>query len=374
MMVAAVSRRFGIAIPLALLFGACAESAERADVSAGRPCPDRASERESESMSIVVVRGADAPCAVAFVPVVILRGSASGELPRFPVVAAPGGRWLTATYGVGEFALWSPAGELERLIGPGTNDGGPGEFGRVSDLIVDSIAGTVHVFSNSLRVEIYSLDGEHLDGIRLPAPALMGARLSDGTIASSTVIPMGSPRILLIERDTGPPRRWAGDALVRAVGDGVSSSESPWYQFDHHALPGGEVDFTIRLEVSWFPEPSDGQGRTAAAPLAFTVDEVTRMVFARVEQVPDPNAPPGAAPAAGTREEAREISARYYDGFIEAFTFDGDLVASTRFDSGRDMPWPIGGGASANLWYRINDDATQSIEVLRPELVELNRR
>ena len=108
--------------------------------------------------------------------------------------------------------------------------------------------------------------------------------------------------------------------------------------------------------------------------MGFTIDPARRMVFARIMQVKDPDAPTTSPPNGGTREDVRQRNALYFDGFVEAFTFDGYLVASTRFDNGWDMPWPIGAGAPRNLWYRVTADRMQSIEILRPEMVESTRR
>lgn len=393
-MIVTVSRsgkRLGIVISLSMLWGGC-ELDERLETSeADQPCAVPSFETTNEDPGgVVVVRGTDAPCAVMFEPVQELTGVPDGTLPRPPVSAAPGGRWLTATYVDGEFAVWSPSGDLERLIGLGSGDG-PGEFGRPWDLIVDSIAGTVHVFSMSPRIEVYSLDGTYLEGVRLPSPPRLGARLNDGTIATASTIPMGSPKILLVKQDTvfrtGPAGRMAMPADVRAGAEGVWTAESPWYQFDHHALPGGQVDFTIRRDVSWFPALSEEAGRNAPGPLVmgFTVDPERRLVFARIQRVEDPDAP-GGSPGLGvaaegeaprparTREEVEQINTLYFDGVVEVFTVGGDLVASTRFDNEQEMPWPIGGGAPGNLWFRLRGETIQSIEILRPKLVEVSRR
>ena len=109
---------FVVVAPLLLMEGCSSD--EHAALSGDAPCDAQSSVVEGT----VVVRGTVAPCDIVFVPVVTLKGSPSGALPRVPVVAEPGGRWLTATYEAGELAVWSPSGELERLIGPGTSGGG----------------------------------------------------------------------------------------------------------------------------------------------------------------------------------------------------------------------------------------------------------
>lgn len=385
---ALAGKRLGVVLPLALLCAACDSAGETEIGQANGACAVPSSEAaEAVREGVVVVSGEDAACDVVFEPVLTLTGGSDGTLPKFPVAAAPGGRWVTGTYGEGQIAVWSPSGELERVIGRGPG-GGPGEFGDASDLIVDSIAGTVHVFTRSHRIEVYSLGGDYVGGVSLPRPASMGARLTDGTLATSAHYPMDSPRIMLVGQDTvfetGPARRMPMSPDVRGGGEGVWTGESSWYQFDHHALPSGQVDFTVRREVSWFPELSDEEGATAAGPLVngFTIDPERQLVFARVVQVKDPDAPdapsPRSAPAGGestpiapiSREDAREMNILRFDGVIEAFTLDGRLIASTRFDDGSDMPNPLAGGAPGTLWYRTNDDMTRSIEILRATLVE----
>lgn len=376
MTVNTLRRRHGIVLSLSLLWGGC-DSAEQSMTSqARRPCsiPSPAATTDAPR-DLVVVQGADAPCEVMFEVVQRLTGSLDGTLPRPPVSAGPGGRWLTATYVAGEFAVWSPSGELERLIGSGSGDG-PGEFGRVRDLIVDSVAGTIHVFSSSsARVEVYSLSGEHVRGIRIPSYPSQAARLNNGTIvASISTGGIGSPGLLLIESDTvlatGPARRMPMPPEVRPGGEGAWTVDAPWYQLNHHIPPRQQADFTLRREVDWFPERPE-EWSNAPGPLVrgFTVDLERLLVFVRVTQVTDPGAPSAPFPVGGTPAEAQEWMVQYFDGIVEAFTFDGDLVASTRFDDAREIPEPIGGGAPGNLWFRLAG-VTESIEILRPRLVE----
>lgn len=354
-----------------LVMGACGSEAQ-SDVSPGsNGCAAEGLDTSTRPVTdVVVVQGNDPPCGVTFELVLELDGSLEGTLPRYPVAVGPGGRWLTGTYAEGEFAVWSPEGDLERRIGIGSGDG-PGEFGRVSDLVVDSVAGTVHVFSNSSRVEVFSLEGEHLTAIRLPDRAVGGVRLADGTIASAPSTSPDSPRLLLLTGDSvfraGPARRFVFPPEVRAGASDVWTVEAPWYQFDRHVLPSGAVDLSVRREVEWFPAVSEQTASSAGGPLVqgFAVDPERGLVFARLliiepappprglgEQVPqplDPSDPP--------------------DGVVEVFTLGGDLVASSRFENGREIPWPLSTGPPGAFWYRVNDDATRSIDIFRPVLV-----
>lgn len=372
-----VGRGFGIVSSLFLLLGGCDSTEQSEDLLAGPPCSVPASESATAARDdVIVVRGDDAPCAIAFEPVQTISGSLlNGTLPRPPITVAPGGRWLTATYEDGEVAVWSPSGKLERLIGRGPGEG-PGEFGRVRELIVDSLAGTIHVFPQERRVVVYSLDGDYLDWMPLPTYPTPVVRLSDGTLAMSGT--RGSSKIWLMIGDsvfeTGPAARISMPGELRAGDEGVWTAEAPWYQFDHHMLPSGQVDWSIRREVDWFPKLSDEEGREMPGPLllGFTIDSERRLVFSRVELVKDPDAPSSPIPARVPLAERDEVFGRYYDGVVEAFTLDGELVASTRLDDWWHMPRPIEGGAPGNFWYRLIGDE-ESIEILKPTLVEKPR-
>jgi len=373
-MVGTLSKGLGVVFSLLLLLAGCDSTGQSEDLLAGPPCSVPASESATAARDdVIVVRGDDAPCAIAFEAVQTISGSLlNGTLPRPPITVAPGGRWLTATYEDGEVAVWSPSGKLERLIGKGPGEG-PGEFGRVRELIVDSLAGTIHVFPQERRVEVYSLDGDYLDWMPLPTYPTPVVRLSDGTLAMPGT--SGSSKIWLIIGDsvfaTGPAARISMPGELRAGDEGVWTAESPWYEFDHHILPSGQVDWSIRREVDWFPKLSDEEGKEYPGPLlrGFTIDLERRMVFSRIELVEDPDAPSSPIPARIPRGESQEVFGRYYDGVVEAFTLDGELVASTRFDDWWHMPRPIGGG---NFWFRLIGDE-ESIEILKPTLVENTR-
>src|SRR6056297_3203189 len=200
------------ALATLLVVAACGSDANSEAAIEAQGCIPESSDRTTPAAGgEVVVRGSDAPCDVTFELVREREGEPDSTLPQTPVAAGPDGRWVTATYAEGEFAVWSPDGQLERRIGLGDGDG-PGEFGRVFDLVVDSVAETVYVFSNSLSVEVYSLAGEYLRGIRVPDRASAGVRLTDGTIAMAASGFSGGPRLLLADSDSsyraGPARRF----------------------------------------------------------------------------------------------------------------------------------------------------------------------
>lgn len=339
----------------------CAANAVLPDAGSG-PGSDTGSDED-----LIVVSGDDAPCDVRFELVLELDGSDGEVLPRPPIVAGPGGRWLTATYEEGEFAVWSPSGALERRIGVGSGDG-PGEFGRVSDLVVDSAAGTVHVFSNSPRVEVFSLDGDHLEGIRLPTRAGFGVQLDDGRIAA-TPTASGGARILLMAEDsaflTGPARRFGMPPILGASESEVWSVEAPWYQLDRHRLPGGAVDLSIRRDVDWFPTVTADQAGSAGGSLlmGFAVDSEQGLAYTRVV-VSEP-----APPRRGFGEQLPPPPDEPPHGVVEVFTLGGELIASSEFENFRDLPYPLKSGRPGAFWYRVNDDLTRSITIFRPVLV-----
>jgi len=357
------------ALAALLLVGACDSEGASEASSEFAGCVSESSDRVTESSSgEIVVRATDAPCDVEFELVLRLEGEPEGTLPQTPIAVGPGGRWISATYAPGEFAVWSPDGQLERRIGLGEGDG-PGEFGRVSDFAVDSSAETVYVFSNSLTVEVFSLAGEHLRGLRAPARASSGVHLTGGTIAMAASGMADGPRLLLVDEDSayraGPDRRFMFPAEVRAAGTKVWSAEAAWYQLDRHVLPSGEVDVSIRRDTDWFPMVSAEEANSSGGPLlqGFAVDPDQQLGFARLlilEPAPPPSGPeqplqpltPGDPP----------------EGAVEVFTLDGRLLASTRFENGRQIPWPLSSGPPGTYWYRVNDDMSRSIDIFRAVL------
>lgn len=324
----------------------------------------------------MVVRGAEGPCELEFRQMVTLRGDEDAELPRLPVTLGPGGEWLTATYDPGEVAFWSAAGELQRVIGNGPGEG-PGEFGRVTDLVVDSLAGELYVFTGLPEVLVYSLSGEFLRQIllRTGGGSLWGVLLPDHTLVTTTV---GStePKLIAIRGDSvtrvGPAQRRVFPPMLRSALDGLWSAESSWYEIDHHSMPDGHVDYRIRREVSWFPERSDGGAPTVRGPLlsSLALDPVDGLVFAVIGPLDDPDAPSQPMPRARSPEEGRELSRAYFDMLIEVFTVDGRLIASSLYDDGSDAPRPLGPSNPADVWYHVDEsDPRTPIDILTPVLI-----
>jgi hypothetical protein len=166
--------------------------------------------------------------------------------------------------------------------------------------------------------------------------------------------------------------------VVKDGKNGVWSMEPFWYEFSHHAMPDARVDFRIRREVPWFPDPTreeaaagypaDGPG---ALLIDYVVDRTHGLVFA-VVQAKDPDAPgPWEAMMSGaatpTGDEMTRQAAIYLDGVMEVFTFDGRLLASRRYEYRPDVPLPL----TPRLFYRADDsDLFPLIEILEPMLVQ----
>ena len=325
----------------------------------------------------IVVRGEDPPCTLEFVEVVTLAGDPDeGALPRMPIAGAPGGGWVTATYDPGRIAFWSPTGAFERVIGNGPGEG-PGEFRRASELVVDTLAGRVYVFSSSPRIVVYSLAGEYLSEIQVPGPAMAGAGivLSDGTLVVTTSPPTTEPELVVIRGDhaerIGPAQRGpVFPPMLLAAHGGVWSAEGPWYEIDHHAMPDGHVDFRIRREGTRFPVPSDEDVRNASGAIlsGFTINEGRGTVLAMLAHVHDPDAPRAPMPQPTGPDEGARLQREYFDGVVEAFSLDGRLIATAVWDYWRDAPSPLGSPNPSGQWYSVLDDATRSIRILRPVL------
>ncbi len=311
-----------------------------------------------------------------------------GALPRVPVVRGLDGQWLSGTYDRGEVAVWSASGHLLRTIGRGPGQG-PGEFMDVRDMLVDTLASTVYIYAGATRIEVYSLDGEYLRDIPLPGMAAWGARLADGTIVSTVEPATPEPFLVLARGDSvwrlGPKPKFGFPPLLRAAEDGIWSAEGPWYEIDHHAPSDGHIDFRVKREAPWYTEPSTTRGLvnvTSGVLNGFAIDSRAKLIVVTISGLQDPNAPktplPG-LPADGERAvpmprrtaEERERNRRlYWDAMVEAFTMDGRLVSSERYDTPRDAPLPLNVRNSVSLWYRVNSDESASIQILELVLKE----
>ena len=384
-MIANARRPEAVLINLALLTVILNCGGANGPISAGAPC-DLSEAGTRPDTGTVVVRGTEAPCVLEFREVVTLRGGLMGDLPKLPIVPGPNGQWLSGTYDPGEVAVWSASGHLTRTIGRGPGQG-PGEFMQVRDMLVDTLAGTVYIYAGATRIEVYSLDGEYVRDIPLPGMAAWGARLADGTIVSTVEPATPEPFLVLTRGDSiwrvGPKPKFVFPPLLRAADDGIWSAEGPWYEIDHHAPSDGHIDFRVKREAPWYTEPSTTRGVvnfTSGVLNGFAIDSRTNLIVATVSGLQDPNGPEALAelPAEGgapvsmprTAEERERNRRQRFDAIVEAFTMDGRLISSERYDMPRDAPLPLNVRNSISLWYRVNSDESASIQILELALKE----
>lgn len=136
-----------------------------------------------------------------------------------------------------------------------------------------------------------------------------------------------------------------------------------------HLPAGGGADSLV-VARDWFPGPRENE-----AHLSWIHADGRGLIWTVVD-VADPDAPPGSLPTwdVGAAEEQpidddpealAAIRIKTRDTVVEAFTPDGRLVASTRFDSFRDAAIPMRG----NLWYNMTEDM-MSLIVLEAVLVQ----
>jgi hypothetical protein len=352
---------------LLTLFAGC--SAENRPATGADPCGNRQAVTRVDT-GTVVVTGTEGECTIDFREVVTLRGSVEEDLPKVPVVRSSDGEWLSATYDPGEVAVWSAAGALLRTIGNGPGEG-PGEFGTITDLVVDTLTGELYVFSGAQKISVYTLPGEYLRQITLSGRASFGVRLTDGTIVTNLQPATPGPFLVFIRGDSiarvGPPQRFTFPTLLRATSEGIWSAEGPWYEINRHALADGHIDLHIEREAPWYSEPivtGPNTNLDGGVVTGVAVDSHRRLVVVNVQAVKDPNAPSRPAGFAQTPEERESNMRAYYDGVIEAFTTDGRLIASRRYDYMSDAPLPLNSYDSALYWYDVIDDDYASIQVL----------
>lgn len=322
----------------------------------------------------LVVEGGEGACTVVFDEVVLLQGSIAGELPRLPVSSGPDGGWVTATYDPGRVALWSANGRFRRVIGKGEG-GGPGEFIKVSDIVVDAERDRIYIFTVSNRIEVYDEEGKYLETISLPRYSSTGTLMPDGSLIAVLSRAMGEPAFAVVRPDTVV--RWGYSQrgpvfppLLYGNGENVWTAESAWYEIRRHASDGRVIG-SIKRETPDFPEPTKVEVERGAGPLlvAFTVDTDKRRVFALLKQVMKPGHTPPAAVEAETRLPPADADQdAYYAGVIEAFDFSGNVLASLRIREGENVPYPIMSSGSSGLWYEVLDDDLRSIRILRPRL------
>ncbi|HJQ89459.1 MAG TPA: 6-bladed beta-propeller, partial [Propionibacteriaceae bacterium] len=254
--------------------------------------------REEDLSDTLVVAGDDGPCTIVFNEVVTLNGSTAGELPRLPITVGPNSGWVTATYDPGKVAVWFATGQFRRTIGKGPG-GGPGEFGRVSDIVVDTARGRIYIFTSSNRIEVYGEAGEYLETISLPRYSSTGALLHDGTVVAVLSRAPAEPIFAVVKSDTiirsGPRQRGpVFPPLLYGTGDGMWTAEGPWYEIRRHDIRDGRIDFQITRATSLFPSASDEEIERRGGPflIAFAVNTREGRVFALLKQVLKPGHSP----------------------------------------------------------------------------------
>lgn len=321
----------------------------------------------------VVAAGDDAPCTIEFREVIRLQSRSDGISARVPATTGPGGTYVTATYQPGRVAVWSPEGELIRVMGNGDGEG-PGEFWQAASMVVgaDSV---VNILPGLPHWHRYEWAGEFIETIRAPAIGGLGeARIGpDGLLVATTQGPEGARLVL-----------WSPGEEVRIV-DGFFNtngfgygwiSASPrtglWsavhsrYTIRRHALPSGSVDFEVHRRVDWFR--SSGPKFDESAPVVFGLNVDDRGLLWVWTNVPDPDAPSAPRPRSSYSPDDADrdvVAGRYRDYVLEVLSRDGEVIASRRYDRPQDVAL----GATADLWVRTEADVLRSLTIVEPILV-----
>ncbi len=314
---------------------------------------------------------ADEPlCHLEFREVVRLEGDIDGVIPAYVITALMDGRYITATYSLGRLALWAPDGQLLEVIGNGPGEG-PGEFDYPSGF-AQVAEDEFLVLMGRSTIHKYSTADRFLRSFQLPAG---GGALWAVTHGGAAITSAGTPdgkRGFLLEGDSIRVLDIHGLAvllhLAAAEDVGVWSAENDRYVLRRHSLPSGAVSDSLAPARDWFPGPRENE-----AHLSWIHADGRGLIWTVVE-VADPDAPPGSLPTwdiGGPEEEPIDEEAllasavKTRDTVVEAFTPDGRLVASVRFDSFRDAAIPMRG----NLWYRMTEDML-TLVVLEAVLVQ----
>lgn len=325
------------------------------------------SEERCEGLSANRSMAADVPmCDVEFREVVRLEGSVDGTIPNIPIRALQDGTYVSGTYSRGKLALWGQDGALLDVLGKGPGDG-PGEFDYVTNLMQTSDHAFV-VFGSSPLVHEYSRAEGFVRSFRLAVQGAVssGVRYGDQVILS--VAANEGWQAYRIDGDRvqamGVPLG-SGEAfpmLTAAEDLGMWSANTDRYVLRKHDWPDGTVADSLVLSRDWFSDSGGGE------TLIYGLHADGQGLIWTVAQVPDPDAPrrhPGDLDAPIDLEEVKAETTGYTVHVIEALTPDGRLVASVRFDSFQDAPYPVAG----NLWYRPTPDRL-SIVILEAHLVE----
>ena len=337
-------------------------SAPLGDALAAKECDWRRAPEPADSDEPV--------CHLEFREVVRLEGDIDGVIPAYVITALSDGRYLTATYSLGKMALWAPNGQLLEVIGNGPGEG-PGEFDYPSGF-AQVAEDEFLVLMGRSTIHKYSTAGRFLRSFQLPAG---GGALWAVTHGGAAITSAGTPdgkRGFLLEGDSIRVLDIHGLAvllhLAAAEDVGVWSAENDRYVLRRHSLPSGAVSDSLAPARDWFPGPRENE-----AHLSWIHADGRGLIWTVVE-VADPDAPPGSLPTwdlGGPEEEPIDEEAllasavKTRDTVVEAFTPDGRLVASVRFDSFRDAAIPMCG----NLWYRMTEDML-TLVVLEAVLVQ----
>ena len=306
-------------------------------------------------------------CDVEFREVVRLEGSMEGVAPAYPVQALRDGRYVTGTYLPGRLALWAPDGRLLEVLGTGPGEG-PGEFDYVTRFAQTS-DNEILVFTGYQFVHRYSITDGFLRSFRLPTFGGVSGAAAYGDAVVVTAADFDRHQGFQILGDRVQPQgvfEPTGALLLLAAGEGVGlwSADVERYVLRRHRWPGGTVVDSLVVNREWF------RGPEGWVPFLGGLQADVRGLIWVTGAAPDPDAPPRRRPRrpAGVEVPITEAELaegiRYTDGVIDAFTPDGRLVASRRFDTAKETPSPMPGG----LWYRPTEDGL-SVVVLEAVLV-----
>lgn len=289
--------------------------------------------------------------------------------PHPPVMVLQDGRYVTATYSLGKIALWSLDGVLLDVVGQGPGEG-PGEFDYAEGLaqVADD---ELLVFTGLPVVHRYTTGGQFVRSIRLPTVGGALAAVTYRGFAITTAYASVGRQGFLVSGDSarafGLRGRLESALVVAAAEDiGIWSAEHDRYVLRRHAFPSGSVVDSLVVTRDWFPGPKGNEG------VIYRLHADGRGLIWTVASVADPDAPSDDWTTAGLDdhepvelEEDRANAVKFRDDVIEAFTPDGRLVASARFDSYGEAAEPMAG----NIWYRQTEDML-SVVVLEVRLME----
>lgn len=254
------------------------------------------------------------------------------------------------------------------MIGRGAGEG-PGEFDFASGL-AEVAEGELLIRTGQPIVHGYTTGGRFLRSFRLPSQGAAGWAVAYGGTTIMTVpTPAGWQGLLLSGdglREFGLRGRRGPSLFVAAAEDvGVWSAESDRYVLRRHGFPGGAVVDSLVVARDWLPGPSGNPGGLSGLH-ADGRGLIWITAGARDPDAPSDNWLP--TEEEGPIEDLEAFVAdshRFQDTVIEAFTPDGRLVVSARFDSYREAGTPMRG----NIWYRETEDGL-AIVVLEAVLTE----